>query len=183
MKHKLTPIGTVIQAYIDTPDTRFGKVGRYTIRVKIDAEDAAPLVAEIEKEIRASFRMAQARAESPAKLARVRVATLVPHEVNPIDRSVTLKFRVNPLSHAAQSNPISQKPYVVDEFNNPLPIGSVNRGCRVRVEYSFAPFYTALVGASVGLKLRGVRVVSSSGVQASTAPRNNALFAQAGAQC
>jgi hypothetical protein len=94
--------------------------------------------------------------------ARDKIRTNEPYEVNPETGDVSLKFKLKAIVHTKAGDSFNQKPLVVDA--NRIPITKeipLWNGSLVRVGYQVIPYYTALAGAGLSLRMKSVQVIES----------------------
>jgi hypothetical protein len=139
----LSPIGKVLMARLDVPDTRFSADGVYSIMLEFSAETNSDFMSYLD------YQMEQAAANAKAehKLKKIKEAS-VPYALDLEAETFKVIFKMK----AGNA-----KPEVFDTELNPIdpsiPVGSL-----VRVSYTPSQFYTSLVGAGISLRLQAVQV-------------------------
>lgn len=149
----ITPVGTANYPWITKPDTKFNADGEYSIALTLRDDDAAisTLLNEaLEKSVE------KAKEENKGKKIKSADSPVVENE----DGSITLKFKLKAKVTPKNGEPFEQRPALFDAKNKPLGKDiKIGGGSKVKVAYEIIPFYTALVGAGVSLRLKAVQVI------------------------
>lgn len=152
----VTPRGRAIFPYLNTPDTKFNAEGRYKVDLAVPAAIAEDLVAKIDDAHREAVE--KARQENP-KSKRIKEADL-PYEEDHERDEVVFKFRMKASFRNKAGETVTMRPALFDAKGKPLPPDvKIGGGSILRVSFEPAPYYTALNGAGVTLRLKAVQVI------------------------
>lgn len=163
-KKKLTtPKGVAVYPHVNQPDTRFNKEGIYSIKLRLEGEEADQLVREIDAEMKASYQaavktVADAAAKNKKKPAKVKQAD-PPYQRDEDTGAVSFTFKMNATGKTKTGEVFTRQPVIFDKYGKPVQGMKLGGGSTVRVSYDLFPFYTAMVGAGVSLRLAAVQVL------------------------
>lgn len=150
-----TPAGIAQYPYLTKPDTKFNPDGEYKIALEVkDPSAAAPLIAFLDEQLEASI--AKAKKDNPGKKIKEGDA---PYSVNDDSGAVTFRFKLKAKVTPKQGDPFEQRPAIFDAKGKPLQDAKVGGGSKVKVAYELVPYYTAIAGAGVSLRLKAVQVI------------------------
>ena len=153
-----TPKGRTEWAKLWTPDTKFNVDGEYATKLIIDNSDATELMALLDKAHEASIDAAVEETGKPRNKIRV----TDPYDVDPETGDVTVKFKLKAKVTTIKGDTFEQKPIVVDAKRQPItkeiPLWN---GSLVRIGYQIIPYYTALAGAGLSLRLKSAQVIEA----------------------
>jgi hypothetical protein len=155
-----TPRGRAVYPHLNRPDTKFNKAGVYRVKMNLPADEAAPIVSQIDELMEEAFAEAVAAAESPGKAKRVKRAD-APYQEDD-DGSINLSFKLTASGVSKKDGtPWKMQPAIFDTRGKVIPMNSVKigGGSLIKVSFEMNKFYTQLVGAGVSLRLRGVQVI------------------------
>jgi hypothetical protein len=152
-----TPKGTAVYPHLHAPDTRFKQEGVYSTKIRIAAGDEADTLQEKLDEAAANA-VVVAKKENPGK--KIKPADLpYSRDEDTNDLILNIKMTASGVSKKT-GKPWSMTPKLFDAKGKPLPKGTqVGGGSTIRVAFQPAPFWTALVGAGITLRLEAVQVV------------------------
>ena len=149
----ITPTGTANYPWVTKPDTKFNADGEYSIALTFRDDDAAVstlLNEALEKSVE------KAKEENKGKKIKSADSPVVENE----DGTITLKFKLKAKVTPKNGEPFEQRPALFDAKNKPLSKDiKIGGGSKVKVAYEIIPFYTALVGAGLSLRLMAVQVI------------------------
>lgn len=151
-----TPAGTAGYLYLSVPDTKFKEEGEYRAQVTLEAKYASKIEALIEEELDKS--VAKAKEENAGK--RIKRADS-PVRTND-DGSITLNTKCPAFVTSKKTQEkFSLQPTVFDGAGNRLPNKDLKagQGSTIRVSVEIRPYFTALVGAGVTLRVRAVQIL------------------------
>lgn len=151
-----TPAGIAQYPYLTKPDTKFNPDGEYKLSVEIkDPNLSAPLVAFLDEQFAAS--VAKAKKENPGK--KIKEGD-VPYSVNDDTGAVTVRFKLKAKVTPKMGDPFEQRPALFDAKGKPIGADAkIGGGSKVKVAYELVPYYTAIAGAGVSLRLKAVQVI------------------------
>jgi hypothetical protein len=150
-----TPAGIAQYPYLTKPDTKFNPDGEYKISLEVkDPNAAAPLMSFLDEQLDASI--AKAKKENPGKRIKEGEA---PYQVNDETGAVTFRFKLKAKVTPKQGDPFEQRPAIFDAKGKPLQDAKIGGGSKVKVAYELVPYYTAIAGAGVSLRLKAVQVI------------------------
>lgn len=151
----VTPKGTAQYPYLTKPDTKFNPDGEYKISLELDAADAQEITSFLDEQLAQSI--AKAKEDNKGKKIKEGDA---PYSVDENTGKVTVRFKLKAKVTPKNGDPFEQKVALFDAKG--MPIGSsatVGGGSKVKVAYEIIPYYTAIAGAGISLRLRAVQVI------------------------
>jgi hypothetical protein len=153
-----TPRGRTEWAKLWTPDTKFNVDGEYGTKLVMDNSDATEIMAMLDT---AHALAIDAAVEETGK-PRAKVRVTDPYDVNAETGDVTIKLKLKAKVTTKQGTTFEQKPIVVDSKRQPItkeiPLWN---GSLVRIGFQIIPYYTALAGAGLSLRMRSVQVIEA----------------------
>ena len=152
-----TPSGTAAWPHVNTPDTKFDKDGVYSINLRLPKDDAKDTITTIQSVLKDSVKSA----EKENKGKKVKVAPLPIKDVedeqgNPTG-DVEIKFKLRAVGKNGGEQ-WEQRPALFDASGKPMS-ETVGSGSTVKVGCEVVPYYTAMAGAGVTLRLKAVQVL------------------------
>lgn len=151
----VTPTGIAQYPYLNKPDTKFNVDGEYKVTLEIPAEDASSLIQQLEDAHNKCVE--SAKAENKGK--RVKEGDL-PFTVNEDAGTVSLRFKLKARVTPKIGEAFEQKPAIVDAKRQPLSANTVvGGGSKLKVAFEIIPYYTAIAGAGLSLRLKAVQVI------------------------
>jgi hypothetical protein len=149
-----TPKGTAQYPYLNKPDTKFNPDGDYKCKLELDAADASEIIAFLDEQVEKSVELA--KKENPGKKIKQGDA---PYEVNEETGKASFNFKLKAKVTTKSGESFEQRPAIFDAKGKPLQNVNVGGGSKVKIAYEVVPFYTALVGASISLRMKAVQVI------------------------
>jgi len=154
----VSPVGVSQYAWLTTPDTRFDETGHYKTNLILNAKDARPLITQIDGEIKKSLTLAKEKAKGKA----IKQANS-PYENEMIDGkasgNVIFKFKTKAQIITKDGKVIPNRVALFDSTGKPLIDANVWSGSEMKVSAELIPYYTAMAGAGVSMRLRAVQVI------------------------
>lgn len=151
----VTPAGSAQYPYLTKPDTKFNPDGEYKMKLEVsDPSGVQSLVTFLDEQMEKSVELA--KKENPGKKIKTGDA---PYSIDEDSGKVTVSFKLKAKVTPKNGEPFEQRPAIFDAKGKPLQGVNVGGGSKVKVAYEVVPFYTALVGASVSLRLKAVQVI------------------------
>lgn len=149
-----TPAGIAQYPYLTKPDTKFNPDGEYKISLEIPGAAAQDIVTFLDEQFAAS--VAKAKKENAGK--KIKEGD-VPYSVDEDSGKVTVRFKLKAKVTPKQGDPFEQRPAIFDAKGKPLQDAKIGGGSKVKVAYELVPYYTAIAGAGVSLRLKAVQVI------------------------
>lgn len=150
-----TPKGTAKYPWLSTPDTKFNPDGEYKTSLVLPLEEADTIMQFLDEQMAKSI--AQAKKDNPGKKVKEADA---PYSVNEETGEFSVNFKLKAKVFPQKGEPFEQKPAVFDAKMIPLKGVNVSGGSTIKVSYEVYPFYTALIGAGISLRLKAVQVLN-----------------------
>ena len=150
-----SPLGTAIYPRLTQPDTKFDKDGVYSVDLELDPNnnETKEFIATIRKVADEAYK-ATCDSKGGKKLKRSEVPI---KETD--DGNIRIKFKLKAKAGNEEKS-WTQKPALFDSagqaIDTPPNIGS---GSRIKVAFEVVPFFTAMVGAGVSLRMKAVQIV------------------------
>lgn len=151
-----TKAGRAGYMYLSKPDTKFKEEGEYRAEVVLTAADAADLIEKIDAQMEVS--LAKAKKENPGK--RIKSADVPYREQD--DGTVKFSFKCPAFVTSKKTNErYDMKPAIFDAGGNRINNADCKAGggSTIRVSGELRPYFTALVGAGVSLRLKAVQII------------------------
>ena len=156
--------GTAIYPYLLTPDTEYNPDGEYKVKLKLSPDAGLRnakgeqydnfqgfLDAMLEKAV------AKAKQENPKK--RIKTAD-APYQIDEDDGSLLVNFKLKALVKNKKDNTeFNQQPAIFDAKGKPFEGDAIYGGSVLKASFEVIPFYTALIGAGITLRLKAVQVI------------------------
>jgi hypothetical protein len=150
-----TPAGIAQYPYLSKPDTKFNPDGEYKISLEIPAKEAQTITTFLDEQLEASI--AKAKKENPGKKIKEGDA---PYSVNEENGAVSVRFKLKAKVTPKSGDAFEQRPAIFDAKGKPITgDAKVGGGSKVKVAYELIPYYTAIAGAGISLRLKAVQVI------------------------
>lgn len=149
-----TPKGVAKYPWLNKPDTKFNPDGDFKITLVIPVDQADTIMQFLDEQMAASE--ATAKKANPGKKIKVADA---PYKVDEDNGNVEINFKLKAKVNMQNGESFDQKPALFDAKGKPLNDVNVGGGSKVKVSYECVPFFTALIGAGISLRLRAVQVI------------------------
>lgn len=150
-----TPKGVAQYPHLTTPDTKFDADGVYSVKLALGADTGEKLAQQIESEIDKSV----AAAKEEKKGTRVKRAD-APYQYDEEKNEYVFNFKLKAKGKTKSGEEFTQKPVIFDAKGKPVEKAlKIGGGTVMKVSAEIVPFFTALVGAGVTLRLRAVQVI------------------------
>jgi|688.fasta_scaffold1038678_1 hypothetical protein len=150
-----SPLGIAVYPRLTTPDTKFDKDGVYSVDLEVDPTDktVSAFIDTLKKASDESYK-AECEKRGNKKLKR---ADLPIKETE--DNKIRIKFKLKAKAGNEEKS-WTQKPVLFDAqgtaIQTPPNVGS---GSQIKVAFEVVPFFTAMVGAGVSLRLKAVQII------------------------
>lgn len=166
-----TPKGVLVYPHLHAPDTKFNAKGVFQTKIRLGADESAPLRAAIDAEHARIVAVAERdlekkKAESPAnkKLQKQECKVNDPPYEETEDGDFTfntkMAWKVTPKTGKNAGKEIELKPTLFDAHLQPIKYGTkIGSGSTARVRFSIIPYNTPQ-GCGVKLQLDAVQVIT-----------------------
>lgn len=152
----VSPAGTAQYPYLNKPDTKFNPDGEYKVKLEIPAGAEADKIATfLDEQLEAAIE--RAKKENPGKKIKTGDA---PYSMNDETGAVVVNFKLKAKVTPKNGDPFEQRPAVFDAKGKPLKDVNVGGGSTLKIAYEVIPFYTAMVGAGISLRLKAAQVIN-----------------------
>lgn len=152
-----TPAGIAQYPYLTKPDTKFNPDGEYKLKLEIPGDEAQALVTFLDEQVEASLAKAKKDPDNAGK--RIKSGE-PPYVIDENTGKVIVSFKLKAIVRPKKGEPFTQKPALFDAKGKPLGVDAkIGGGSKVKIAYEVVPFFTALVGASVSLRMKAVQVI------------------------
>jgi len=155
----VTPTGVAQYAWLIKPDTRFDAVGHYKTNLILSREDAANAMQMVDKAMTESLTLAKENAKGK------KIKEGSPPYMEELDDNgeptgnIIFKFKTKAEIISKDGSVIPNKVAIFDSQGTPMTDTDVWSGSELKVSADIVPYYTAIVGAGVSLRLRAVQVI------------------------
>lgn len=158
LERVVTPKGRLGFPFLVRPDTKFNPEGEYKTHLFLGGGAAEDILAKLEAGVKEA--VAKAKADPKNKGKKIKEADL-PIQWNEEETEVRLSFKLKASGKNGKGEAFTQKPALFDAKGKPLPEGvKIGSGSIAKVSFEIVPFFTALVGAGVSLRLKAVQVIN-----------------------
>lgn len=155
-KNKVTPRGVFVYPCLTKPDTKYNPEGVYSVKLRLPAEVAQPLVDEVVAAIDAKVEEVKASGKVKGRIKRVDPSYVVDEETG----DVTFNFKMKASGKRKDGTTFTQKPTLKKhDLTDVGPDVRIWGGSEGKVAFEMVPFYTGGLGAGVSLRLKGVQVL------------------------
>tara|TARA_X000001382_G_C3110755_1_gene159811 strand:+ start:123 stop:770 length:648 start_codon:yes stop_codon:yes gene_type:complete len=155
----VSPVGIAQYAWLSQPDTRFDAVGHFKTNLIVNAEEAQGLVQAIDKAIEQSVTLAKENTKGKKiKQAPLPYIEEIDDEGNVTDNLI-FKFKTKAEITTKDGTVVKNKVPLFDTQGTPILDTDVWSGSELKVSAELVPYYTAMAGAGVSLRLRAVQVI------------------------
>ena len=148
----VTPRATCIYPWLNRPDTKYNVDGEYKVMLKVEAEDAAPLIKQLD-DILENYKDASIKRDP--KLGRFSVSSPYEEEIDDqgnLTGYYLFKFKQRAKIHTNDGRTIDMKIAIVDASRTPTD-ADIGGGSEVKIAATVWP-YAMSTNKSFGLALR-----------------------------
>ena len=163
---RITPAGVALYPRLNEPDTKFKPEGQYSVKLRLEADDAQELINLIDQLSDEAYEAALAEAKNEREKKKIKKADAAYTAEEDEDGNETGCFLFNFKMTASgvskkTGNEWTRVCPVFDAKRKPIDLKAVKigGGSIVKVAYEASPFYTAALGAGVSLRLEAVQVL------------------------
>lgn len=156
----VSPTGVGQYTWLTEADTRFDSDGHFKTNLIINAENAEPLVNEIKRALKQAQQIALEKIKKGQKIkwAPEPYFAEVDDAGNLTGNSI-FKFKTKAQIVSKDGKVIENRVPIFDSKGQPLKDTQVWSGSELKCSADLIPYYTAVVGAGVSLRLRAVQVI------------------------
>lgn len=150
----VSPKGIASYPHLTKPDTKFNTEGEYKVSLIVSGGDASKAIDFLTEQHTAA--VSKAKKENAGKRVKESGLPFIEND----DGTVTFKFKLKAKVTPKKGDPFEQKPALFDAKGKPLTgEPKVGGGSVIKVSYEVVPYYTAIAGAGVSLRLRAVQII------------------------
>ena len=154
----VTGVGVSQYAWLTQPDTRFDEIGHYKTNLILSGQDADTLKAAINEELTKSVALAKEKAKGKnIKTAPAPFEDELDDDGQPTGSTV-FKFKTKDQITTKDGKIIPNRVAIFDSKGTPMTDCNVWSGSEMKVSAELVPYYTAMVGAGVSMRLRAVQI-------------------------
>lgn len=156
----VTPVGVVKFSHLTVPNTKFNKLGEFSVDLLLDPAD--PAVAKLKESLEAKAQEVRAKALAEAKDGKTKKAIEAYEVYTPFSAdedkegnetgNVVFKAKQKAVIEVQGKDPIKKTVAIFDAKQKPLLGKKIGRGTKMKVACTLAPF------VAPGLKTLGVSV-------------------------
>lgn len=159
----VTEAGTAIYPYLITPDTQFNADGEYKVKLKLNpsaelrdskGEAKGNFQEFLDRMVQAS--VTKAKKENPKK--RIKEAD-APYTFDDDDGSLLVNFKLKARVTTRDGTEFEQQPALFDAKGKPFDGDEIWGGSVMKASFEVVPFYTALIGAGITLRLKAAQII------------------------
>ena len=150
----VSPKGIASYPHLTKPDTKFNPDGEYKVSLIVAGDVASKAIDFLTEQHEAA--VAKAKKENAGKRVKESELPFIEND----DGTVTFKFKLKAKVTPKKGDPFEQKPALFDAKGKPLTgEPKVGGGSTIKVCYEVVPYYTAIAGAGVSLRLKAVQII------------------------
>ena len=153
----VTPVGVSQFCWLNVPDTKFDETGHYKTNLIVNAKEGQAIVKSINEEVKKAVTIGAEKSNGK----EVKKANL-PFEEEYVEGKPTgnliFKFKTKAKSMTKDGKVIPNKVAIFDSQGKPMTDISIWSGSEMKVSAELIPYFTAMAGAGVSLRLRAVQI-------------------------
>ena len=154
----VSDVGVSQYAWLTSPDTRFDEIGHYKTNLILSHDQAQTLKTKIDDELKKSVALAKEKAAGKVvKIAATPYVDELDDEGNATGNTI-FKFKTKAQITTKDGKLIPNRVAIFDAKGKPMVDANVWSGSEMKVSAELIPYYTAMVGAGVSLRLRAVQI-------------------------
>jgi hypothetical protein len=151
-----SPAGIAQYPYLNKPDTKFNPDGEYKVSIEIPGAAAQDIVTFLDEQFAAALALAKKDPKNAGK--KIKEGT-PPHSINEDTGTVTVKFKLKAKVTPKNGEGWEQRPAIFDTKGKPMVDSKIGGGSKIKVAYEVSPYYTAIAGSGVTLRMKAVQVI------------------------
>ena len=153
----VTPVGVSQFCWLNVPDTKFDETGHYKTNLIVNAKEGQAIVKSINEEVKKAVTIGAEKSNGK----EVKKANL-PFEEEYVEGKPTgnliFKFKTKAKIMTKDGKVIPNKVAIFDSQGKPMTDISIWSGSQMKVSAELIPYFTAMAGAGVSLRLRAVQI-------------------------
>jgi hypothetical protein len=153
----VTPIGVSQYAWLNVPDTKFDETGHYKVNLVVNAKESANIVKAITDDVKKAIEIGKEKSKGKEPKQ-----SNLPFEAEYIEGKPTgniiIKFKTKAKIITKDGKVIPNKVAIFDSKGHVMNDVTVWSGSHMKVSAELIPYFTAMAGAGVSLRLRAVQV-------------------------
>jgi hypothetical protein len=160
-----SPVGVAKFAWLTKADTKFNADGEYRTEVLLDPADAEGLIEAIDAaiEVQKDLVIEDLKAKGKkGKALNIKMSNAPYKDDEDAEGNdtglISFRFKMKAKVTSKQGEVIIMSPAIFDSQNAPMSNTPIFSGSKIQVAYQIFPFYTAMAGCGVSLRLKAVRV-------------------------
>lgn len=156
-----TPAGIAVWPKLTKPDTKFNADGEYNVKLRIPSEEAKDLITSLDN----AYALAQEDAKDKNPGKKIKAASQ-PYTEELDDQgnetgNILVSFKCKAKITDKQGNVRNNAPRLFDSKNQEFPKDQdIWGGSTLRIAFNAIPYYTAMAGAGISLRLKAVQVIN-----------------------
>ena len=165
----VTPIGVSQFAWLNKPDTKFDDNGHYKVNLVIASAEAKPLIEKINGEVTKAVAMAKEKSKGK-NIKTANKPFEEEYEKGKPTGNIIFKFKAKAKIIMKNGDVIDNKVPIFDSKGSVMT-NQVWSGSQMKASADMIPYYTAMAGAGVSLRLKAVQItklVEGSGATSSS---------------
>lgn len=156
----VTSKGVAQYPHLITPDTKFNELGEFKVNLILGEAEAKPVMMQIDKALEKSKASASEKSKGkPVKTADAPYYPFVDTDGNATG-SVVFKFKAKHTVVTKSGDTFTNRVVIVDAKGKPFTPNAVWGGTEMKVSAEIVPYWTAMVGAGVSLRLKAVQIIN-----------------------
>jgi len=153
-----TPVGVSQYAWLTKADTRFDPEGHFKTNLILSEKEAKLLISTIDTELDKSLKLAQENHKGKKiKMSDPPFFEEVDDEGNTTGNFI-FKFKTKANITTKDGTVIPNRVAIFDSTGKPMVNANVWSGSEMKVSAELIPYYTAMAGAGVSMRLRAVMI-------------------------
>jgi len=161
-----TPVGAAKFAWLTKPDTKFNADGEYRTELLLEPADAEGLIEAIDVAIEAQKEKVVEDLKAKGKKGKaldIKMSAKPYKDDEDADGNdtglISFRFKMKAKVTSKKGDVITMSPAIFDSQNKPMKNTPIFSGSTIQVAYELFPYYTAMAGCGVSLRLKAVRVI------------------------
>jgi hypothetical protein len=151
-----TPVGVAYWAKVIQPDSKYVKEGEYSVEMEFNLAD--PGVDKLINTIDEQFSKAVAKAEEETGKDTVKLADK-PYKDGETKGTIRVRFKTRAKGKRMDGTSWEFRPALYDHKGAIWSAGLIGNGSLIRTSFYMKPFYTAMIGAGLSLKLLACQIL------------------------
>ena len=154
----ITPVGVSQYAWLTTADTRFDEIGHFKTNLILETDKVQKTIKAIDDELSKSVSLAQEKNKGKKiKQSDAPYFEELDDDGKPTGNTI-FKFKTKAQIISKDGKVIPNRVAIFDSKGTPMVDANVWSGSEMKVSAELIPYYTAMAGAGVSLRLRAVQI-------------------------